>query len=728
MPKKGRRANVRQQVRSAGQRSVEFEQGQRRVSTPRGRNTTLTLAQRPQQSPTDRLSIYAQQTAQQVARSQQRERMTAFYQANMDRQEAEDTARRQEAERQQALTLQRQESARARRDRARAEVRDIRGRQARQQAEERRVMGERLGRAQARVDRATQRRQQRQLAQAQQDLMRQQSTQQLQQQQAISQQQLQQQQSIAQEERQQQQSIAQAQRQQQEVIARQKIESKERIAGEQLALQERGMARQDRLIQEHFTEMRGMFLNAQAGQERRIGELENTMRAGIRAIQDRTGQDKVDITYLNDATGRQLDHAGVKPPPQRLTLQRADTTDSEASELARQITGVDTGRHRPSQFSRSPTAPLPTTSAEFREARAGLKKVLTGADIEELARAYNRELELEAGSTRRARALAIDRRLQFLQEDPTPSPEQLARRRAFLQPEPEQEAGELVRTDTAKTTPFIDSDEEQITFIPPMPMGDRPDGSYSNKQGEKMMKWKRMYEDDDGNLKEGFVIRREPEPEPSFALTPASPQGRAVSPPRGARSTTPPNPRRTPPQSTLGGMAVEGLSSGLRTGAGVIGGLATGLGEAVYESLPSARDIGRATGEAIITGGATALQTARGLVEDVVSSTDEEEQGAGTGLLENVNPLEELGAGKYATGSDKRGWESKLGFTITDITGSINKNKKGAEYFLMKKDPSTKPNANYQIVDKTKPKLTGWRNVRIPKLNDLIREGKVSVS
>ena len=95
-------------------------------------------------------------------------------------------------------------------------------------------------------------------------------------------------------------------------------------------------------------------------------------------------------------------------------------------------------------------------------------------------------------------------------------------------------------------------------------------------------------------------------------------------------------------------------------------------------------------------------------------------------MLENTNPLEELGGGKYATGSDKRGWESKLGFTITDITGSIIKSKKGAEYFLMKKD--AKPTGNYQLVDKTKPKLTGWRSIRIVKLNDLIRDGKVSVS
>ena len=660
MPKKGRKVNVRQQVRQSGQRAVEFQQGQRRVSTPRGRNTTLTLAPRVQQSATDRLSIYATQSAQQVAQAQQRERMTAFYQENMDRQEAVRLAQRQEAERQQAVKLQRQESARARRDRARAEVRDIRGRQAQKQAEERRQMGERLGRAQSRVEANRQRRQQRDLAQAQ-----------LQQQQATAQQQLQQQQ-----------AIAQQQLQQQREIAGQQRESKERIAYDQLALQREGMGRQDRLIQEHFTQMRGMMLNAQAGQERRIGELENTMRAGIRAIQDRTGQDKVDITYLNDATGRQLDHAGVKPPPQRLTLQRADTTDSEASELARQITGIDTGRHRPSQFSRSPTAPLPTTSTEFREARAGLKKVLTGDDIGALARAYNSELEKEKGSTRRRRAVAIDRRLQFLQDDPTPSPEQLARRQAFLQ-EPEQDLRRV--SSTASTLPYVDSSDEDIR--PPTPRPDLPDGSYSTEQGSKLIRHRQKYDP------------RPPEPE--LRLDPVAP--------------------------TLGGMAVEGLSSGLRTGAGVIGGLATGLGEAVYESLPSARDIGKATGEAVISGGATALQTARGLVSDVVSSTDEDEEGlSGEGLLENTNPLEELGGGKYATGSDKRGWESKLGFTITDTTGSINKKKKGAEYFLMKKD--AKPTGNYQIVDKTNPKLTKWRNVRIPKLNDLIREGKVSVS
>ena len=694
MPKKGRRANVRQQVRQAGQRSVEFEQGQRRVSTPRGRNTTLTLAPRVQQSPTDRLSIYAQQSAQQVARAQQRERMTAFYQANMDRQEAEDRARQEEAQRQQELTLRRQESARARRERARAEVRDIRGRQAQREAEERRVMGERLGRAQARVEAVRLRRQQTQLAQAQQDLMRQQSTQQLQQQQAISQQQLQQQQSIAE----------------------QKIQSKERIAQQQLALQREGMARQDRLIQDHFNTMRGMFLNAQAGQERRIGELENTMRAGIRAIQDRTGQDSIDITYLNDAVGRELDHEGLRPPQPQLTLQRADTTDSEASELARTISGVDTQRHRPPVF-RSPTAPPPkTTSTEFREARAELKKILTGDDIPALARAYNRELELEAGSTRRRRALAIDRRLQFLQEDPTPSPQQLARRREFLQqPEPE-----LERTDTASTTPFIDSSEEEaqeITIIPPEPIPDKPDGGYSNKRGNEMIRYKNLYikEGTANELKEGFRVDPslppfslyppEPEPEPELSLEEdfSNPFSPSVAP-------------------TLGAIG-EGIGSTLRTGAGVIGGLATGLGEAVYESLPSARDIGKATGEAVISGGATALQTARGLVEDVVSSTDEEEQGAGTGLLENVNPLEELGAGKYATGSDKRGWESKLGFTITDTSGAIGKRTKGTEYFLMKKDAK-----NYSIVDKSNPKLTKWNNVRIPRMNELIRRGFVSVS
>ena len=693
MPKKGRKVNVRQQVRQSGQRSEEFERGQRRVSTPRGRNTTLTLAPRVQQSPTDRLSIYAQQSAQQVAQAQQRERMTAFYQENMARQEAENRARREEAQRQQELTLRRQESARARRERARAEVRDIRGRQAQREQEERRIMGERLGRAQARVEAVRLRRQQTQLAQAQQDLMRQQSTQQLQQQQQLAQQQL----------------------QQQQAIAEQKIQSKERIAQQQLALQERGMARQDRLIQDHFTQMRGMFLNAQAGQERRIGELENTMRAGIRAIQDRTGQDTIDITYLNDAVGRELDHEGVRPPQPLLTLQRADTTDSEASELARTISGVDTQRHRPPVFT-TPNAPQRTTTDEFRQARRQMRQILAGDDIGDLARAYNRELELVRTDSRGRRARAIDRRLQF------------------LQPEPEQELRRV--SSTASTIPFVDSsEEEEITIIPPEPLPDKPDGGFSNKRGNEMIRYRNLYikEGTVNELKEGFRVdpnlppfslyppsrpaTPEPEPEPRDPLEPEPEQ------PEEDFS----NPFSPSVAPTLGAIG-EGVSSTLRTGAGVIGGLATGLGEAVYESLPSARDIGRATGEAVISGGATALQTARGLVEDVVSSTDEEEQGAGTGLLENINPLEELGAGKYATGSDRRGWESKLGFTITDTTGAINKNKKGAEYFLMKKDPPTKPNANYQIVDKTNPKLTKWRNVRIPKLNELIRSGKVSVS
>ena len=227
------------------------------------------------------------------------------------------------------------------------------------------------------------------------------------------------------------------------------------------------------------------------------------MRAGIRAIQDRTGQDRIDITYLNDAVGRELDHEGLRPPQPQLTLQRADTTDSEASELARTISGVDTQRHRPPVF-RSPTAPPPkTTSTEFREARAGLKKILTGDDIPALARAYNKELELEAGSTRRRRAIAIDRRLQFLEEDPTPSPEQLARRRAFLEPEPE-----LERTDTASTTPFIDSsEEEEITIIPPEPKPDNPDGSFGVKRGNEFIRYRNLYFKEGGTeLKEGFRI------------------------------------------------------------------------------------------------------------------------------------------------------------------------------------------------------------------------------
>ena len=722
MPKKGRRTNVRQQVRSAGQRSVEFEQGQRRVSTPRGRNTTLTLAPRVQQSATDRLSIYAQRTGQQVSQALQRDRMDAFYQANLDRQEREDRERQEEALRQQELTLRRQESARARRERARAEVRDIRGRQAQREAEEKRVMGERLGRAQARVEAVRLRRQQTALAE-----------QQRQQQQVIADQQRRQQEQLAQQQRQQQSQIAQADLEQRREggrqaiqIARQqaeglkeKIRSKERIAQQQLALQERGMARQDRLIQDHFTAMRGMFLNAQASQERRIGELENTMRRGIQAIQDRTGQDSIDITYLNDAVGRELDHEGLRPPQPQLTLQRADTTDSEASELARTISGVDTQRHRPPVF-RSPTAPPPkTTSTEFREARAEMKKTLTGDDIPALARAYNRELELEAGSSRRRRALAIDRRLQFLQEDPTPTPQQLARRTAFLQEgsasplalEPEPEGQELERTETASTTPFIDSSDEEPTLTP--------------EQLAEKIGFERAREEARGGRKaypiperfktkterDRYIIgvfrgeERQPEPQPELSLE--------------EDTSNPFSPSVAP---TLGAVA-EGVGSTLRTGAGLIGGLATGLGEAVYESLPSARDIGKATGEAVISGGATALQTARGLVEDVVSSTDEEEQGAGTGLLENVNPLEELGAGKYATGSDKKGWESKLGFTITDTSGAIGKRTKGTEYFLMKKDAK-----NYSIVDKTNPKLTKWNNVKIPRMNELITRGFVAVS
>ena len=92
MPKKGRKTNVAQQVKASGNRSETFAQGQRRVSTPRGRSSALQLAPQPEPQTAQRLSMYSAQSQQQVGRDLARREMDEFYQARAQGQQGQQQA------------------------------------------------------------------------------------------------------------------------------------------------------------------------------------------------------------------------------------------------------------------------------------------------------------------------------------------------------------------------------------------------------------------------------------------------------------------------------------------------------------------------------------------------------------------------------------------------------------------------------------------------------------
>ena len=679
MPKKARKSNVGRDIRSAGNRSEAFARGQRRVSTPRGRSSALTL--------------YAQQSQQQVAGAQRREAMDEFYQQRAQESQAQEQLQREREAQVRATALAESQAREQVRQGARAQVRGIRERQAQQRATEQQALSDRLGRAQARVSareqvkqqqRATEqkalsdrvgRAQERVSAQKKrrQGLLLARQQQQLQVQQGQAQ--------LHQQREQHNQTLAQ-----QRQIESRKAEIVEQIAEQQLAFAREGMSRQDRLIDAHFSQMRGMFLEAQQGQERRLGEIQGRMNEGLRQLQDQR-QQQIDITYLNRASGRGLDHSSLAPPPSNTGLQRqltrSDTTDSEASQLADEILGRGTTSDRRGQ-ARQTTTPM------FQMARQNLAKTLSAGDYQNIAKNYDAELRRQERVDRRNKAIALARRQDLL--DDAPSPEQLERRRRFIQ-----------------------QGNEPLSLVPDSDESEGEDATNTASPTPRI----RKKPSDFFNL---------PEPEPELEDI------RPYIPPRPSLTQTGPSLSEniSAGVSQAGQLVGEGISGGLRAGAGVVGGIATGLGEAVYNQLPQPRDVGIALGEGAIAGGKGAIagigalaQAGAGAVSDLLegSSDDDAPQVVSEKpqpLLENVNPLEVI-TGRFTSGNDTDGWRPTR-YKLTDVDGVVGKKVKGKVYYVMKKD-----GRNVQIVDITNPKLTKWNNVGVARFDKLIKAGKISM-
>tara|TARA_R110002012_G_scaffold178487_2_gene343600 strand:- start:3416 stop:5437 length:2022 start_codon:yes stop_codon:yes gene_type:complete len=673
MPKKARKSNVAREIRSAGNRSEAFARGQRRVSTPRGRSSNLTL--------------YAQQSQQQVAGAQRREAMDEFYQQRAQESQAQEQAQREREAQVRATALAESQARELTRQGARAQVRGIRERQSQQKATEQQALSNRLGRAQARVSANLQRRQGLQLARQQQQL------------------QVQQQQAQLHQQRQQHNEALAQQRQ----IQSRKAEAREQVSQQQLALQREGMSRQDRLIDAHFSQMRGMFMEAQQGQERRLGEIEGKMNEGLRQLQNQR-QQPIDITYLNRASGRELDHSSLAPPPSntglnrpQLQLKRADTTDSEASQLADEILGRGTTSDRRGK-ERQVSTPA------FQEARQSLAKTLTEGDYKNVGIQYDAELRRQERVDRRNKAKALARRQDLIQDAPTP--EQLDRRKNFIQ---QGEPLSLVpQSSDASTIPFVDSSSSSSS-------DDGDDDLVVNYQGKTFKL---------GDIKASTSYFDEPEPELDLEIVPLNVSQTNVNPISLSENIS-------AGVGQAGQLVGEGISSGLRAGAGVVGGIATGLGEAVYNQLPQPRDVGLALGEGAIAGGKAVgqgaiagigalAQAGAGAVSDLleVSSDEDAPQVISTGkpqpLLQNVNPLEVI-TGRFTSGSDRDGWRPTR-YKLTDNDGVIGKKVKGKVYYVMKKD-----GRNVSIVDITNPKLTKWNNVGVGKFDKLIKAGQISL-
>ena len=623
MPKK-RKQNVAREVKASGNRSQVFAQGQRRVSTPRGRSSALTL--------------YAEQTGQQLAGAQRREAMDSYYEQRAQESQAQEELKKQVQAQVRATALAESQAREQARQGARAQVRSIRDRQAQRKATDQQALSDRLGRARARADSVLDRRQGLLLARQQHEIQLRTTQAQLYQQ------------------RQQHNEGLAQQRQ----IQSRKAEAKEQVAEQQFALQREGMSRQDRLIDSHFTQMRGMFAEAQHNQERRLGEIEGKMNEGLAQLQNQR-QQKVDITYLNRASGRTLDrgllpdNTGLNRP--QLQLQRADTTDSEASQLADEILGRGTTSDRRQQDRSRTTTPM------FNQARENLAKTLTAGDFSSIAENYNSELKQRERQDKRDKAIALARRRDLIQDGP--SPQELDRRRQFLN---EDEPLSLVpQRSNASTIPYEDSDEDDLEIVP-------LNVSQTNINPTTLS----------NNISAGV--------------------GQA------------------------GQLVGEGISGGLRKGAGVVGGIATGLGEAVYNQLPQPRDVGIALGEGAIAGGKGALaglgavaQAGAGAVADYLEPEPEpEDVSTPSALLENVNPIQNE-SGRFTSGNDRDGWKPTQ-YKVTDMTGSVGKRIKGKVYYVM-----TKNSRNVAIVDITNPKLTKWNNVGIARFDKLIKEGKISM-
>jgi hypothetical protein len=707
MPKKGRkrRVNVKGQISRGGNQSVIFAQGQRRVSTPRGRNTTLGLAPSRQISVADRLSIYANQTQGQIANAQFRDAMDSFYERRAEAEQVREQGSIYERQLKASQELAKKQEAEARRTRARQTISNLRRTQSQEKALQQQQQTARMDRARARADANRQRREQRVIAQRQ-----------LEQQQQIARQQ---QQAQAQAQQQAQQTTIQLARQQsiqQEQIADRKLQQRERIAQQQVALQREGMRRQDRLMTDHLNFMRGMFQEAQAGQERRIGDLENRMNEGIRLLQRQRGESDVPITFLRSAS--QGSNLSTPIPEDQLEIEDRviPPPAGEIRRLERQISG-QTGKPQPllRQLSISSQDSLASARESLRSVLQGKASPTTIQGLGLQRQASNNTIE--QGITR----------LKSIASQKQPAKHQ-------LEPEPEQLQLTLSQASSIPLgSPDPSPDIQDIQ--PPQPVyKDRPDatalrvaeqvgvdrGEEEARGGRPAMPIPEQFTSKEE--RDRYIIgvsrgqKNIPQPEPEQSLGGAIVEG----------------------VSTAGGIIGEGITQGAKAIGGAGLGVAQGLGEAVVEQLPSAQSVGLTLGRGAITG-AGALgrglasgiaQAGKGVVEALAPTSSEEEADVGQQPLIqqagafDYDVLKSLPIRRITTGSTATGW-SPTQYSIVDNSGKIGQKGRGygrAGQRLMLVEVSKN---NFTFVNPKNDKLNNWVNVGKAKFDKLVKDGKI---
>lgn len=771
MPKKGKRkVNVKSQISRAGQQSLTFAQGQRRVSTPRGRSATIGLAPRRQQSVEDRLSIYANQTQGQIANAQFRTAMDNFYEARAKEQQAREQGSIYERQLKASQDLAKKQEAEAKRSRARQTISNLRRTQSEARAVEQQTQTARMDRARARADANRGRRQQRTLA-----------LQQLQQQ--------------AQAQQQQQRTTLQLARQQsiqQERIAERKLQQKQQIATQQLALQREGMMRQDRLMTDHLTTMRGMFQEAQAGQERRIGELEGKMNEGIRLLQRQRGERDVPIKFLQPKS--QGSNLSNPIPEDQLEIEDKviPPPAGEVRRLERQISG-QTGRPQPLLRQLSMTS-----QDSLASARDSLRSVLQGEASPTTIQGLGLQRQASNNTIQQgiSRLKSIASQKQPAQHQLEPQPEQLQRNPSQASTQPfvgsEESSPDTLRLeDFSGSSTLEDTDDEierlqaQELGISPSQMrpspradtppsrvppdatdikvaegvgydrgleelrGGRPATGYTSKGVSQYVSQFTTLEERQAYLRGVGRAKREARNQPEPEVEQPEPERDTESLDRQRLRRERREANRQPETQGLGGAIAEGVSTaggiigeGISQGARAIGGaglgVAQGLGEAVAEQLPTPQSVGLTIGRGAIAG-AGALgrgiasgiaQAGQGVVEALAPTSSEEEADVGqqpllqqTGAF-NYDVLQSLPVARITTGSTASGW-SPTQYSIIDNSGAIGDPKRGygrAGQRLMLVEVSRN---NFTFVNPKNDKLNTWTNVNKKKFDRLVNAGKI---
>jgi len=753
MPKKGRkrRVNVKSQISRGGQQSLIFAQGQRRVSTPRGRSATLGLAPRRQQSVEDRLSIYANQTAGQLANAQFRDAMDSFYERRAEQEKVREEGSIYERQLKASQELAKKQEAEAKRNRARQTVSELRRTQSETRALQQQQQTARLDRARARADANKQRREQRVIAQRQ-----------LEQQQQIARQQ---QQAQAQAQQLQQQTTLQLARQQsiqQEQIAERKLQQRERIATQQLALQREGMVRQDRLMTDHLNAMRGMFQEAQAGQERRIGELEGKMNEGIRLLQRQRGERDVPITFLRSSS--QGSNLSSPIPEDQLEIEDKviPPPAGEVRRLERQISS-QSGRPQPLLRQLSMTS-----QDSLASARDSLRSVLQGEASPSTIQGLGLQRQASNNTIEQgiSRLKSIASQKQPAQHHIEPQPEQLQRTPTipFIDSEEESvsEASSGVLdtrfsistpstlVDTSEEEPPVDDTDLRIAEQVGYDRGEEearggrkaypiPEQFRSKIERDKYIIGVSKAERDAKNQPEPEVLQPEPERDTeSLERQRLRRERREANRPVAVAETQGLGGAIAEGVSTAGGIIGEGISQGARAIGGAGLGVAQGLGEAVAEQLPTPQTVGLTIGRGAIAGAgalgrgiASGIATAgKGVVEALAPTSSEEETDVGQQpLIEQVGAfnygvLQALPIARITTGNDNVGW-SPTQYSIIDKSGAIGDSKRGygrAGQRLMLVEVSKN---NFTFVNPKNPKLQTWTNIRKGKFDKLVKAGEI---